>query len=121
MARLVATGLPIPRPFWAQAEIDTGAYPTAIALPVPTGFGLSPSGQGRNRTAAGSVPVDLYRVSLGLPPMFGLATTTVLAHDLEVSALAHPIPGTDLLIGFDLILNCRLLIDGPGRTFTLDF
>ncbi len=53
--------------------------------------------------------------------MFGLAGATVLVRDLEVSALAHPIPGTDLLIGLDLLLDCRLFVDGPARTFTFDF
>ncbi len=66
IGRLVAAGLPVPRPHLARAEIDTGANPTAVALPVLTGLGLSRTRRGYNQTAAGSVPVDLYRVSLGL-------------------------------------------------------
>jgi hypothetical protein len=40
---------------------------------------------------------------------------------MEVSALDHAIPGIDMLIGLDVLLNRRLLIDGPARRFTLDF
>jgi hypothetical protein len=27
----------------------------------------------------------------------------------------------DVLIGMDVLLGCRMLLDGPGRQFTLDF
>jgi hypothetical protein len=121
MARLAAAGLPIPQPFWARAEIDTAANPTAVARPVLRQLGLQPTRQDTSRTAAGSVTVDLYRISLGLPPIFGLQSTTVLAHDMEVSALDHAIPGIDMLIGLDVLLDRRLLIDGPARRFTLEF
>lgn len=120
MARLVAAGQSIPRPYLARAEIDTGAAPTAIALPVLLMLGLLPIRRDVTITAGGRVDVDIYEITLGLAPVFGLATTFVLANDLEVTALAHPIPDTDLLLGLDSLLNCILTIDGPARTFTLD-
>ena len=41
--------------------------------------------------------------------------------DLRVMELANPIPGVEVLIGLDILLDCRLLLDGPARQFTLDF
>ncbi len=41
--------------------------------------------------------------------------------DLTVMELANPIPDVEVLIGLDILLDCRLLLDGPGRQFTLDF
>jgi hypothetical protein len=41
--------------------------------------------------------------------------------DLVVMELTDAIPDVDVLIGLDIFLDCRLLLDGPGRQFTLDF
>jgi hypothetical protein len=41
--------------------------------------------------------------------------------DLLVTELAAQLPDADVLIGLDVLLTCKLILDGPGRTFTLDF
>ncbi len=41
--------------------------------------------------------------------------------DLLIMELIDPIPGVEVLIGLDILLDCRLLLDGPGRQFTLEF
>jgi hypothetical protein len=40
--------------------------------------------------------------------------------DLEVMELPSQI-AADVLIGMDVLLQCRMLLDGPGGQFTLDF
>jgi hypothetical protein len=41
--------------------------------------------------------------------------------DLVVMELIKPIPNVEVLVGLDILLDCRLLLDGPARQFTLDF
>jgi hypothetical protein len=38
-----------------------------------------------------------------------------------VTELATLLPDTDILIGLDVVLTCKLVVDGPGRSFTLEF
>ncbi len=76
---------------------------------------------GSTHTAGGPVPVQLYRVSLSIPPASGLPGLMLTRGDLRVMELANPIPGVEVLIGLDILLDCRLLLDGPARQFTLDF
>jgi hypothetical protein len=42
-------------------------------------------------------------------------------HDLTVMEMPSPIPGVEVLIGLDILLNCKLVLEGPARRFTLDF
>jgi hypothetical protein len=37
---------------------------------------------------------------------------------MELPAL---LPGADVLIGLDVLLTCKLILDGPARQFTLEF
>jgi len=39
----------------------------------------------------------------------------------KMSELTTAIPDIDLLIGMDVLLDCKLLLDGPARNFTLEF
>jgi hypothetical protein len=41
--------------------------------------------------------------------------------DMLVTELATLLPDTDILIGLDVVLTCKLVVDGPGRSFTLEF
>jgi hypothetical protein len=69
---------------------------------------------------AGSVPVRLYRVSLSVFDPAQPTLTWFVVPDLEVMELPSYI-AVDVLIGMDVLLQCRLLLDGPGRQFALDF
>jgi hypothetical protein len=40
---------------------------------------------------------------------------------MNVLELANPIPGVDVLVGMDVILTCKMMVDGPVGQFTLDF
>ncbi len=39
---------------------------------------------------------------------------------LVMEALAT-LPDADVLIGLDILLNCKTLLDGPARRFTIEF
>ncbi len=41
--------------------------------------------------------------------------------NLLVMELIDPPQDIDVFIGLDILLVCRLLLDGPGGYFTLDF
>jgi hypothetical protein len=63
--------------------------------------------------------VSLFEVSIGLLPIGGLIAPVILSDRLTVAELAYPIPGTDVLVGLDLLLTCQFHIDGPAMQFTL--
>jgi hypothetical protein len=60
VADAIRAGQPVPRPVWADAEIDTGSNTTAIAAAVLRQLGLvQPVGYDVSHTAAGPVRVPL--------------------------------------------------------------
>ena len=70
---------------------------------------------------AGPVAVNLHEVSLSItdPGLSGAPMLTCA--DLLASELATALPDVDVLVGLDVLLGCRLTLDGPARTFTLEF
>jgi hypothetical protein len=120
LARLNASQ-PIPRPVVVPAAIDTGSTVTAIASHAFTRLGLSPLVVGSSQTAAGSVAVNLYRVSLSILDPTGAPGVALTLPDLLVSELTTPLADVDTLIGMDVLLTCKLLLDGPARRFALEY
>lgn len=121
MVDRLAAGLPAMPPIWTTGLIDTGSTVTCVAADVIQRLGISPFAQTSTRTASGSVPVRLFRVSLSISPSGNLPGPMLTRPDLLVMELLDPIPNVDVLIGLDILLDCRLLVDGPGRQFTIDF
>jgi hypothetical protein len=72
-------------------------------------------------TAAGPMNVDLYKVSLSVTNAAMPGGPLLSVPDLMVMEIATTLPTAEVLIGFDVLLSARLLLDGPGRAFTLDF
>jgi hypothetical protein len=64
---------------------------------------------------------DTYRVSLSIPPAQNLPGPMLTYGDMTVLELPTSLPGVDVLIGLDVLLTCKLIVDGPGGHFTLDF
>jgi hypothetical protein len=121
MTALAAAGQPLPAPVWTKGVIDTGSSISCVAAGVLQKIGLSPIVRTSTQTVRGSAPVRLFRVSLSIPPAGNLPGAMLTRGDLTVMELANPIPDVEVLIGLDILLDCRLLLDGPGRQFTLDF
>lgn len=47
--------------------------------------------------------------------------TALLLPDVLVMELSKPLANFEVLIGLEVLLIARLLLDGPGQLFTLDF
>jgi hypothetical protein len=114
-------GQPIPRPVLARGEIDTGAHPTAIDPWIVQRLGLRPAFSGTSQTAGGPLLVRLFNVSLSITDPQVAGAPMLLIPLLRVSELTASLPDTDVLIGLDVLLQVRFLLDGPARTLTLEF
>jgi hypothetical protein len=119
--KLIAAGRPVPNPVWAIGLIDTGTNVTCIAGNILHKLGISSFGQTSTHTASGPASVKLFEVSLSIPPASNLPSPMLTQGNLIVMELTDPIPDVEVLIGLDILLDCRLVLDGPGRQFTLDF
>ena len=118
LADLLAAGQPLPPPLQARAIVDTGCDVTAISAVVVQVLGLKVAKSATTQTAGGSVRVDAFEVSLTLP----IAGGSLLVHNqLIVTELAVVIPNIDVLIGLDVLKEGLLVLDGPGKQFTLAF
>ncbi len=104
----------------ARGLIDTGSDITAVALPILQQLGIPAIHKTTTQSIGGSVPVNLYRVSLHLLDAQNVGRPWLSQPSLLVMELARGFP-FDVLIGLDILLTCKLLADGPARTFTLEF
>lgn len=118
---LLAAGQAPPAPIWTTGVVDTGTNVTCVTPAVLQRLGLISIGQSSSQTAAGQAAVNLFEVSLSIPPAGNVAGPMLTRRDLTVMELPSPIPGVEALIGLDILLDCKLLLDGPARQFTLEF
>jgi hypothetical protein len=121
MAALVAAGQPLPAPVWATGILDTGSSISCVKANILQKLGLPAIVQTSTQTSGGVVSTRLFEVSLSIPPAGNLPGPMLTRGNLVVMELADPIPDVEVLIGLDILLDCRLLLDGPARQFTLDF
>lgn len=117
----VAAGQPVPVPLQVKALIDSGCDPTAVSQSVLNALGLLRGTTATTHTAAGLVQVEVFQVSLSIYGPDGTSGPSFNAADWKVTALPQPIPGIDVLLGLDLLRQCLLIVDGPGKKFTLSF
>ena len=121
-AALLAAGLPIPVPVQARGLIDTGSDVTVVASPILRQLGVPPAAAASTHTAAGQVRVDLYSVSLSVTdPAQPPGSPWLMLPTLLVMEALATLPDADVLIGLDILLNCKTLLDGPARQFTVEF
>jgi hypothetical protein len=121
LAALIAAGQPLPPPIWTKGVVDTGTNVTCVTPAVLQQLGLTSTGQGSSQTAGGLAAVNLFEVSLSIPSPGNDPGSMLTRLDLMVMELPSPIPGVDVLIGLDILLECKMLLDGPARRFTLEF
>jgi hypothetical protein len=120
LAYLHAGGKPLPTSRAGKGLIDTGTDISAVSSSVLQQLGVPVHGQTQTHAIGGPTLVRLFKVSLlildaGQPhvPWFTQA-------NLLVMELPAVLP-VDVLIGMDVLLTCKLLLDGPVRQFTLEF
>jgi hypothetical protein len=121
-AALRAAGLPIPAPIQARGLIDTGSDVTVVASWILQQLAVPLASTTSTHTAAGPIPVKLFAVSLGITdPARPAGSPWLTQSGLLAMEMPSPIPGVDVLIGLDILLDCKMLLDGPARQFTLEF
>jgi hypothetical protein len=121
MATLAAAGKPIPSPVGACGLLDTASDVTAVAPWILQQLAIPVVSTTTTHTAGGQANVQLYRVSVGITDPTQPAGAPWLTHsDLLVMELATALPDADVLVGLDVLLTCKLLLDGPARQFSLE-
>lgn len=120
LAARQAAQLAAPVSVLKRAILDTGSNVSGVSAAVIQRLGLVRYVQSSTQGIGGAVSVDLYRVSLTVFDPAQQHLPWFVQPDLVVMELP---PGTpvDVLIGMDVLLDCRMLLDGPGRQFMLDF
>jgi hypothetical protein len=121
LAAVLAAGQPPPSPIWTTGVVDTGTNVTSVTPLVLQQLGLFSTGQATSHTVSGQTAANLFEVSLSIPPPGNVAGPMLTRRDLTVMEMPSPIPGVEVLIGLDILLDCKLLLDGPAREFTLEF
>ena len=96
---LVTAGQPVAAPVQARGLVDTGSDVSVVA----------------------SWVLQRYEVSLSITDPGQAGSPWLTQPDLVVMELPASLPDVDVLIGLDVLLNCRFLLDGPGRQLTFDF
>jgi hypothetical protein len=122
MATQLAAGQPITAPLRARGALDTGTDITIVSAAILQRLAVPASSQGSTQTVTGSLSAQLFRVSVGVTD-FGVPHAPELVEaNLLVMGLVTTLPQPiEVLIGLDILLGCRFVLDGPGRQFSLEF
>jgi hypothetical protein len=112
---ITKAGLPVPTPFTTTALFDTGASRTAVAPSIISHLGAARRGFDTVLAPNGNpVKLPLYnlRISPGnLKPAFYVQAVAVMPAS----------PTVLVLIGRDILDQCRFVYDGLQNTFSLAF
>jgi len=100
--------------------IDTGNDISAVSSSVLQQLGVPIHGQTQTHAVGGLTLVRLFKVSLLILDASQPHVPWFTQADLLVMELPALLP-VDVLIGMDVLLTCKLLLDGPVRRFTLEF
>jgi predicted aspartyl protease len=118
-----ARGMHVPPPITVQLLVDTGADTTTIAEMHMRSLGLSPSGAAPVRTITTDVngaACNTYAASLLIEShLFGDRPHEIPA--FEVIAREFHNEGIDGLLGRDVLNTLLTTIDGPRRSFILQW
>ncbi len=117
---LLAAERPVPTSIQAIGLLDTGTDMTAIAAPILHQLGVPIFGQAQTQGVNGPITVRVFKVSLFILDLRLPQLPWLARPDLLVTELPSALP-VDVLIGLDVLLGCRLFLDGPGLRFTLNF
>ena len=118
---LHAANRPIPPPIQVRGLLDTACDMTAVASWVLRHLKIPAATTAVTQTASGQAQVKLYEVSLSLSDPASSGKVMLTKPDLLVTELPASLADADVLIGLDILLDCKLILDGPSRLFSLDF
>lgn len=119
--RQISTGRPLTPHVKARGLRDTGTDVTVVAAWVLRQLGVPLAATSSTNTASGQVSVNLFEVSLEITDPIHPGGPFLTVSDLPVMELPTVLPDTDVLIGLDVLLNCKLVLDGPAGEFSLEF
>ncbi len=118
-ASLVAAGQPVPPPQTIRAQLDTGTNITGLSAAVLSLLGLRPLARHTTQTLSGSVPIELFEISLSIPHTGRPSGPPLVLDQLIVMALPTALAGIDALIGQDVSDQLLLILDGPPGELTV--
>ena len=82
-------------------------------------LGLVSLQQSTTQTVAGSVPVNLYEVSLLIPTPGSTTEFLAVADSWVVSEMSPAITGFEAIVGRDLLAQLLLILNGPRNELAL--
>jgi hypothetical protein len=107
-------------PIETTGLIDTASNVSGVSPAIVSQLGLPFVGSATTTGIAGTVSVQLYRVSLHVRNARFLTLPMLTIPSLLVMELP-PGPTCDVLVGLDVIRECKLIVEGRGGFFTLEF
>lgn len=113
-------GIAVPPAVRATLIVDTGADTTMIGENVALALGLTATGQTRVITASShGTPdyCDVYGIQLAIVSRSRDLQWRIPAMEVLVKSL--PSQSTDGMLGRDILSQCILHYDGPGKSFSL--
>src|SRR5205823_6463261 len=120
LGSLVTAGGPIPASIPGKGLLDTGTDVSAVAATILQQMALPVHSQRTTQGIAGSVSVRLFKVTLFILNTRQRHLPWLDKPDLVVIEMPSVMP-VDALIGLDVLLGCKLFLDGPGGWFSLEF
>ena len=114
---------PVPPATQTQAILDTGAEMTCVDWAIITVLGLAFGGTTfANLPAHGGLTgAGVFDVSLTIVHPSGNATDNLVIPAMSVLGVSLSPVGYDVLLGRDLLANCRFLYEGPTNQFELGY
>jgi hypothetical protein len=94
--------------------LDTGSSTTAVASWILQQLGIPRKLTVSSHTAAGVISVALSEVILSITDPTQAGSPMLTRPTLVVSELATVLPDADVLIGLDVLLQLKLVVDGPA-------
>ncbi len=118
---LLAAGQPLVLPVAGRGLLDTGTDVTAVAAWILRQLAIAATSKKCTHKASGQARVSVYQVSLGITDPAQSVRVWLTRPNHLVTELPAVLPDADVLIGLDVLLECKLFRDGPAREFTLEF
>jgi hypothetical protein len=117
---LHAGGKTLPTSVPGKGLIDTGTDISAVAPSILQLLGVPVQGQTQTHAVGGPTLVRLFKISLLILDATQPQLPWFVQADLLVMELPAALP-VDVLIGLDVLLTCKLFLDGPVKQFALEF
>jgi Aspartyl protease len=100
--------------------IDTGSDISAVAPTILQQLGAPAYGRGTTSGIGGSVSVRLFKVTILILDASQPQLPWLVRPDVMVMELPNGAP-VEVVLGMDVLLTCRTLLDGPALQLVLEF